>query len=102
MRAEIKPECARKITLLANWFKANPTVEIGLDAHIDQPVVGDDTRAVGERRVEAVRAAFIAAGIEAARIRAGAFGNRRPLCTVASEDCWKQNRRVEVLVADRR
>ena len=101
MRAEIKPECARKIALLANWFKANPTVEIGLDPHIDQPVAGDNTRALGERRVAAVRAALIAAGVDAVRIRTGAFGDRRPLCTVASEDCWRQSRRVEVLVAER-
>jgi len=101
MKAEIKPDCGRKIALIANWIKANPTVEVGLDPHADQPVEGDDTRAFGERRVAAVRAAFIAAGVEAARIHAGPFGQRRPLCTVAAEDCWRQNRRVEVLVGER-
>ncbi len=101
MRAEIKPECARKIALIANWVKANPTIEVGLDAHADQPVPGDDPRALGTPRVEAVRGAFIAAGVEPARIHAGAFGERRPRCTVAAEDCWKQNRRVEVLVGER-
>jgi len=98
---EIKPECGRKIAMIASWIKANPTIEVGLDAHSDQPVPGDDTRALGGRRIEAVRQAFIAAGIEPARIHAGTFGEQRALCTVAAEDCWKQNRRVEVLVGER-
>lgn len=101
MKAEIKPECAKKIALIARWIKAHPSVEVGLDAHVDQPVPGDTTRALGEPRVAAVRAAFIAAGVEPARIHAGAFGDRRPLCLVPSEDCLKLNRRVEVLVGER-
>ena len=48
--------------------------------------------------VQAVKAALVGAGVSAGRIRTGAFGETRPKCTQATETCWQEDRRVEVLV----
>ena len=36
--------------------------------------------------------------IQSSRIRAGAFGETRSKCAQATEACWHEDRRVEVLV----
>jgi peptidoglycan-associated lipoprotein len=54
--------------------------------------------APGERRVGAVRDALIQAGVSADRIETGAFGVERLKCNEATEQCWKRDGRVEVLV----
>ncbi|MGZ6663030.1 MAG: OmpA family protein, partial [Solirubrobacteraceae bacterium] len=87
MKAELKSDCGRKIALIAHWLHVNPAIELGLDAHADQPVPGDDMQALGNDRVAVVREAFVRAGVDSTRIHIGAFGERRPVCSEAAEAC---------------
>lgn len=96
-RAEIQPKCADKIAKLAAWIHENPQASIALDGHADDINVNDHDPALSARRVQAVRAALVAAGVAPSRIRDGAFGARRSLCVDATDNCLELNRRVEVL-----
>jgi outer membrane usher protein FimD/PapC/outer membrane protein OmpA-like peptidoglycan-associated protein len=50
---------------------------------------------LGRRRAEAVRDYLVGAGIAAERIsRVNSYGEHRPVCSEASEDCRRRNRRV--------
>ena len=102
MRAEIQPKCADKIAKLAAWMKETPKATIALDGHVDDTKANDDDASLSARRVQAVRAALMAAGVAPTRISDGAFGARRPVCTEATVDCRALNRRVEVLSAELR
>lgn len=95
-QAGISENCQNKIAKLVAWLQANPSVDVGLDGHADQ--ADRDNHDLAERRVEAVRAALITAGIDPARIEVGAFGDRAPTCAEATDLCRAMNRRVELLV----
>ena len=87
-----------KVDKLVQYMKDNPSHEIGLDGYTDPRGTPPYNQKLSQRRVEAVKAALVAAGVSASRIRTGAFGETRPKCTESSETCWQQDRRVEVLV----
>jgi outer membrane protein OmpA-like peptidoglycan-associated protein len=100
MRAEIQPKCADKIAKLAAWMQDNPKASIALDGHVDDTLANDYDPSLSVRRVQAVRAALVAAGVAPSRISDGAFGARRPVCADATTNCLALNRRVEVLSAE--
>ena len=56
---------------------------------------------LGERRGNAVYAALQAAGASSSQLTVVSYGEERPLCTESSEDCWAQNRRVEIVYSAR-
>jgi len=99
MRADIQSKCADKIAKLAAWMKDNPTASIALDGHGDDTQANDFDPSLSARRVQAVRAALVAAGVPSSRISDGAFGARRPVCADTTAECLVLNRRVEVLSA---
>jgi peptidoglycan-associated lipoprotein len=87
-----------KVDKLVQYMKDNPGHEIGLDGYADPRGTPPYNQKLSQRRVEAVKAALVGAGVSAGRIRTGAFGETRPKCTQATETCWQEDRRVEVLV----
>ena len=101
MNAGLKEDCDGKIEKLAHFIKDNPGLEVGLDGHAELMLPDEQVPALSERRVQTVRAALIAAGVEPGRIHAGSFGERRFVCAEASETCRALNRRVEVLAIRR-
>jgi outer membrane protein OmpA-like peptidoglycan-associated protein len=100
-QAAIQPKCADKIAKLAVLLNANQQVVIGLDGHGDDLRANDNDPALSARRVQAVRAALITAGIAPNRISIGTFGAREPVCHDTSDACLALNRRVEILAANR-
>ena len=54
---------------------------------------------LGARRVQAVRAALIAAGVAPSRIIVGDFRAQPSMCRGAVEDCLALSRRVDVRAA---
>ena len=56
---------------------------------------------LSDRRVKTVRDTLTKAGVEANRLRTFALGEDAPVCDAKSEDCWQQNRRVDVFTRPR-
>jgi outer membrane protein OmpA-like peptidoglycan-associated protein len=97
--AGIQPKCAEKIAKLATWMNDHQPVAIALDGHGSDSWANDSNATLSARRVQAVREALIAAGVEPSRISVGTFGARGPVCRDATETCRELNRRVEILAA---
>jgi len=83
--AQIDKSDGDKIADVANYTRQNPTYRLAIDAVMDPDGV------LTRRRVDAIRAALVHAGVPGYKIQEGAFGAER----------FRRNRRVEVLV-DRR
>jgi outer membrane protein OmpA-like peptidoglycan-associated protein len=78
-----------KITDIAAYIKANPSLQLGLDGTMDPTGSDPKDQSLSDRRVEAVRASLVEAGVPANRISIGAYGDPQT----------RQDRRVEVLFA---
>ena len=87
--ARVQDSDATKSANIAAYIKANPSLQLGLDGTIDPRGADPKDQALSDRRVEAVRAALIDAGVPAYKIKVGAFGDSKT----------RRDRRVEVLFA---
>lgn len=102
LAAEVKSDCNGKIEKLARFAQDHPEVDLALDGHAGLVLPEERVAAsLGERRVQAVRAALIQAGVDPARIRSGTYGQSGWVCSEATDNCRALNRRVEVLAVRR-
>jgi len=97
-RSAIRGSETGKIDKLNQYMKEHPGIEIGLDGHADPRGTTAYNQPLSQRRVDTVKAALVNAGIASDKISTGAFGESKPKCSQATEECWQRDRRVEVLV----
>jgi peptidoglycan-associated lipoprotein len=83
---------------IAAYMKQNPTARVGIDGHTDPRGTDPYNQGLSERRVSAISAALVTAGVVVGRIHTGAFGESQPKCNDSTEACWQADRRVEVLI----
>ncbi len=97
-KADLRPSDADKVLELAAYLKQNPTFRVELEGFADPRGSEAYNMKISTRRVNAVRDALIAAGIDKERILVGAYGELNLKCTQNAEECWQQVRRVEIIV----
>lgn len=97
-KANLQPSQASKISELAAYLKQNPTFQVELEGFADPRGSQAYNLKLSTQRVHAVRDALIAAGVPEDRILTGAYGELNRKCAQKGEECWQQDRRVEVTV----
>ena len=97
-KTDIRPSEASKIADLMSYLQKNPNFAAGLDGYADPRGTNKYNLALSGRRVNAVRDSLVKAGVPAAKVTTGAFGEERPKCSEQNEACWQRDRRVEILV----
>jgi outer membrane protein OmpA-like peptidoglycan-associated protein len=97
-RAELRVEDAQRLAALGEYLKANPSYKIELEGYADPRGTEKANVALSHRRVEAVKAALVTAGVDPARFMTGAYGEMTRVCKDATETCFQKDRRVEVKV----
>ena len=100
-KANIRPSETGKIARLAAYLKEHPTFTVELEAFADPRGTQEYNLQLTRRRVEAVRAALLEAGVPAATISSAAYGELNAKCTEKNETCWQRDRRVEIIVLPR-
>ena len=53
--------------------------------------------ALGQKRADALRRALNLLGVPDSQIESVSLGEEKPRCTDASEGCWAENRRADML-----
>ena len=96
----VKPEYQAVINCHAKYLRDRPSARQTLEGHTDERGSRAYNMGLGERRGNAVYAALQAAGASSSQLTVVSYGEERPLCTESSEDCWAQNRRVEIVFSD--
>ncbi|HSW13560.1 MAG TPA: OmpA family protein [Solimonas sp.] len=99
-QAELAPAAGERLSALAAVLKQYPKRSLVVEGHTDSHGRDLDNLELSQRRADAVKAALVTAGVEAARISAIGRGENNPLGDNATEDGRRQNRRVEVLLPD--
>jgi outer membrane protein OmpA-like peptidoglycan-associated protein len=97
----VPPSMEPWVTEMAELMNAEPTLKVRLVGHIDETEkertrMKPDLEQLGKDRAEAIKAALLEHGIEAARITTANKGSDQPADNTSSEVGQSKNRRVEV------
>ena len=69
--------------------------KIKLEGNCDEFGTDEYNYALGLKRAQAVKESMLSQGVDASRIYIVSFGESNPVCTVSSDACYLQNRRVD-------
>lgn len=93
----LRPEFQAIVACHAKYLRDRPSSRMNLEGNADERGSREYNMGLGERRGNAVSSAIQANGGSGSQITVVSYGEERPVCTQSNEDCWAQNRRVEII-----
>jgi peptidoglycan-associated lipoprotein len=94
----IKPEYQSVLQKDFQALKSMPPVALRLEGNADERGSAEYNLALGQKRAEAVRRALGVLGMSDSSMEAISYGKERPKADCHEENCWSQNRRVDIAV----
>ena len=93
----LKPEFQAAMACHAKYLRDRPSARLRMEGNADERGSREYNVALGERRGNAVSSALQANGGSGSQLNVVSYGEERPVCNEGSDDCWSQNRRVELV-----
>ncbi|HEY7957946.1 MAG TPA: peptidoglycan-associated lipoprotein Pal [Polyangia bacterium] len=84
----------------ARCLKADQALHVSIEGNADERGTEEYNLALGDKRATAVRGYLESLGASETQLKTVSYGKEKPLCTEHDEECWAQNRRAELKVAD--
>ena len=100
-KSDVKAEYRDILAAHAAYMGAHGSARITLEGHADERGTREYNLGLGERRGNSVTGLLSAGGGRGSQLSVTSYGEERPVCRVSSEDCWWQNRRVEIVYTAR-
>jgi peptidoglycan-associated lipoprotein len=100
-KSDVKAEYRDVLAAHAAYMAASPSARATLEGHADERGTREYNLGLGERRGNSVTGLLSAGGATGSQLDVVSYGEERPVCRVSNEDCWWQNRRVEVVYTAR-
>ncbi len=100
-KSEVKAEYRAVVAAHASYISANGSSRVTLEGHADERGTREYNLGLGERRGNSVSGLLSAGGAMGSQLDIVSYGEERPVCRVSDEDCWSQNRRVEIVYTAR-
>ncbi len=100
-KSEVKAEYRAIVAAHAAYISGHNSSRVTLEGHTDERGTREYNLGLGERRGNAVAGLLSAAGVMGSQLNIVSYGEERPVCRVSDEDCWWQNRRVEIVYTAR-
>jgi peptidoglycan-associated lipoprotein len=96
-QVDIKPEYRPLIEAHARYLRENTEARTLIQGHADERGSREYNVALGQQRAESVKKMLTLLGASEKQIEAASLGEEKPACAHASEACWSQNRRGQLL-----
>jgi len=100
-KSEVKAEYRAIVAAHASYVAANRSARVTLEGHADERGTREYNLGLGERRSNGISGLLSAAGAMGTQLDSVSYGEERPVCRVSDENCWWQNRRVEIVYTAR-
>lgn len=100
-RSSVRPEYRGIVSAHAAYTAAHSSARVTLEGHADERGTREYNLGLGERRGNAVMGLMSAQGARGSQQVVVSYGEERPTCRVSDENCWSQNRRVEIVYTAR-
>lgn len=100
-KSEVKAEYRAIVAAHASYVSSHGSSRVTLEGHADERGTREYNLGLGERRGNAISGLLSAAGAMGSQLDTVSYGEERPVCRVSDEDCWWQNRRVEIIYTAR-
>ncbi len=100
-KSEVKSEYRSIVAAHASYVAAHGSARVTLEGHADERGTREYNLGLGERRSNAISGLLSAAGAMGRQLDSVSYGEERPVCRVSDENCWWQNRRVEIVYTAR-
>ncbi len=100
-KAQLKAGAGRTLDQLAAFMKENTERSVAVEGYTDS--VGGESlnQALSERRALAVKSALLDRGVDSGRVSTQGLGMSNPVATNATAAGRQQNRRVEIVIANK-
>ena len=93
----LRPEFQPLAEVHARFLLANPDVRMLIQGNADERGSREYNLALGQKRADALRRGLTLQGVPEDQIESVSLGEEKPRCTDASEGCWAENRRADML-----
>ena len=100
-KSTVRPEYRSIVSAHAAYAASHSSARITLEGHADERGTREYNLGLGERRGNAVMGLMSAQGARGSQQVVVSYGEERPTCRVSDENCWSQNRRVEIVYTAR-
>jgi outer membrane protein OmpA-like peptidoglycan-associated protein len=100
-KSDIRPADVQEVNTIAGVLKQYASTRIRIAGYADARGASTANVALGKARADAVKAALVAQGIDAARIETVSGGESDPVDSNASASGQAENRRTELVVTSR-
>jgi OmpA-OmpF porin, OOP family len=100
-RVNLMPGSARTLDDVAEVLKAYPEAEVVVEGHTDTTGDAADNQRLSLERADVVKAALVARGISADRVKTAGIGQDRPVASNDTVEGRARNRRTELIVTRR-
>ncbi|MGV6853292.1 MAG: peptidoglycan-associated lipoprotein Pal [bacterium] len=96
-KATVKAEYSALLAAHAEYMSSHPSARVTLEGHADERGTREYNLGLGEQRANAVARLLAAQGVSSSQVDTVSYGEERPVSTCHDENCWYQNRRVEIV-----
>lgn len=93
-RSDIRSDQISRLNSDATWLKEHRDAKFTIEGHCDERGSEEYNLGLGDRRANRVKEYLIQQGVDASRISIISYGEERPVCREASEECYQRNRRA--------
>ena len=100
-KSEVKSEYRAIVAAHAAYISSHRSARVTLEGHADERGTREYNLGLGERRGNAISGLLSAGGAMGSQLDTVSYGEERPVCRVSDENCWWQNRRVEIVYTAR-